>query len=89
MDQPTVQRSRTVSPPRLLAVCACAWATLLTAGRRISARLAEERGEGVISTAIAVLIIALIGAAMWVALNNIWQGAEQRIQDSVNKIGGG
>lgn len=50
-------------------------------------RLAEEVGEGVISTAIAVLIVALLGAAMWVAFNSIWSDAEERIEDSVNQIG--
>jgi hypothetical protein len=51
-------------------------------------RLAEEVGEGVISTAIAVLIVALIGAAMWVAFSGIWEDAATRIEDSVNQIGG-
>ncbi len=51
-------------------------------------RLAEEAGEGVISTAIAVLIIAVLGAAMWLAFDAIWRDAETQIQDSVNQIGG-
>lgn len=54
----------------------------------VRGRLAEEVGEGVISTAIAVLIVALLGAAMWVAFNELWINAEGRIQDSVNQIGG-
>ncbi len=49
--------------------------------------LAGEVGEGVISTAIAVLIVTLLGAAMWVAFNSIWQDAETRIEESVNQIG--
>lgn len=73
---------------RLLTICARSRAALLSVGSRITGRVTDERGEGVISTAIAVLIIALIGAAMWVAFSNLWQGAEQRIQDSVNQIGG-
>ncbi|MPY72598.1 MAG: hypothetical protein GEU92_21455 [Alphaproteobacteria bacterium] len=73
---------------RLLTIAAGSLAALLAVVRRVTGRLIDERGEGVISTAIAVLIIALIGAAMWVAFNNVWQGAEQRIQDSVNQIGG-
>jgi Flp pilus assembly protein TadG len=32
----------------------------------------DERGEGVISTGIAVLIMALIGAAMWVAFSSVF-----------------
>lgn len=51
-------------------------------------RLREEAGEGVISLAIAVLIIAALGALMWVGFNTIWTQAEGQIQDSVNEIGG-
>ena len=64
------------------------WLAVGCARRRAQDRLAEEVGEGVISTAIAVLIIALLGAAMWVAFDQLWAGAETRIQDSVNDIGG-
>ena len=53
------------------------------------ARCRGERGEGVISTAIAVLIIAFIGAAMWVAFNSIWNDSEDRIRDNVEQIGVG
>jgi len=48
----------------------------------------DDRGEGVISTAIAVLITAFIGAAMWVAFDRIWSGAEANIEGEVNLIGG-
>jgi hypothetical protein len=48
---------------------------------------ANERGEGVISAAIAVLIVAFIGAAMWVAFNSIWNDSEDRIRDNVEQIG--
>jgi hypothetical protein len=50
-------------------------------------RLRDERGEGVISTAIAVLVVAFIGAAMWVAFNSIWNDSEDRIRDNVEDIG--
>lgn len=50
-------------------------------------RLRDERGEGVISTAIAVLIVAFLGAAMWVAFNSIWQSSETSIRDNVEQIG--
>ena len=43
----------------------------------------DERGEGVISTAIAVLIVAFLGAAMWVAFNSIWQGSEDNIRTNI------
>ena len=52
-------------------------------------RLGDDRGEGVISTAIAVLIVAFIGAAMWVAFNSIWTDAEGNIQREVGSIGAG
>ncbi len=54
-----------------------------TTGRRFDG----DRGEGVISTAIAVLIIAFIGAAMWVAFNGIWTDAEANIEREVGNIG--
>jgi hypothetical protein len=54
---------------------------------RFWSRLADERGEGVISLAIAVLVIAALGAVMWVSFSGIWENAEGRIQDSVNQIG--
>ncbi len=47
----------------------------------------QEAGEGVISTAIAVLIMAFIGAAMWVAFNAVFEGAEQDITEQVGRIG--
>jgi hypothetical protein len=47
----------------------------------------NDRGEGVISTAIAVLVVAFIGAAMWVAFNSIWNDSEDRIRDNVEDIG--
>ena len=46
-----------------------------------------ERGEGVISAAIAVLIMAFLGAAMWVGFNAIWGDAEENIGDQVDQIG--
>ena len=46
-----------------------------------------ERGEGVISAAIAVLIVAFLGAAMWVAFDAIWTDAESNIKTQVGNIG--
>jgi hypothetical protein len=53
-----------------------------------SGRLLGDRGEGVISSAIAVLIVAFIGAAMWVAFDQIWTDAEANIETQVGTIGG-
>jgi len=52
------------------------------------ARLTGERAEGVISAAIAVLIVAFLGALMWVGFQQIWTNAEQQTNDQVNQIGG-
>ncbi len=46
-----------------------------------------DRGEGVISTAIAVLITAFIGAAMWAAFTTLWGNAETDITNQMNSIG--
>ena len=63
------------------------WArTLPTALRRY------EAGEGVISTAIAVLIMAALGAAMWVGFNALWNDTNDRTQEQIDLIapaGGG
>ena len=46
----------------------------------------EQRGEGVVSTAIAVLIMALIGAAMWAVFSGVFDRASTQIEDSVSEI---
>ena len=50
-------------------------------------RLGDERGEGVISTAIAVLIMALIGLLMWTVFQRVFNDAGTRIETNVNDIG--
>jgi ABC-type Na+ efflux pump permease subunit len=47
-----------------------------------------QAGEGVISAAIVVLIMALLGAAMWAAFNGIFTSATTEIQNTVDSIGG-
>jgi len=49
----------------------------------------DEAGEGVISTAIAVLIMAFLGAAMWVGFNEIWGDARDQTAEQINNIGAG
>ena len=49
---------------------------------------AAQRGEGVISTAIAVLIISLLGAAMWAAFKTVFDGATDNVGSAVGSIGG-
>jgi hypothetical protein len=53
----------------------------------VRARFADEVGEGVISTAIAVLIMALIGLAMWQVFSRVFNDAGQRVESNVNNIG--
>lgn len=47
----------------------------------------DDRGEGVISAAIAVLIMAGIGALMWVGFKAIWEDTETNTKDKVAEIG--
>ncbi len=46
-----------------------------------------DRGEGVISSAIAVLVMALLGALMWVAFKAIFADASARTSTQVGQIG--
>ena len=50
-------------------------------------RLAGDRGEGVISTAIAVLIMAFLGAAMWIGFHQMWQTTSTTTNNKVEQIG--
>ena len=63
------------------------FATLRGRAAGVITPLGSDRGEGVISAAIAVLIIALLGAAMWVAFSGMMEGATGRIETSVESIG--
>ena len=47
----------------------------------------NDRGEGVISAAIAVLIMAAIGSLMWVGFRAIWVEAEANTREKVAEIG--
>lgn len=60
--------------------------------RTLAAELADrlvrdEAGEGVISTAIAVLIMAALGALMWVGFKAIWGDASTKTTEQINTIG--
>ena len=63
--------SRTFRPPR----------------RTRTPRVGGDRGEGVISVAIAVLIMAFLGAAMWVGFQSMWQSTSSKTSDKVAEIG--
>ena len=55
-------------------------------GRRLHVK-PDERGEGVISAAIAVLVMAFIGVAMWVAFSTTFSHAAKHVDNQVNCIG--
>jgi hypothetical protein len=62
-----------------------------SASRRPRARTGRrrgERGEGVISTAIAVLIVALLGVALWTGFSAMVKGATDRTAEQLEQIGG-
>ena len=54
-------------------------------GHRLSS---DERGEGVISAAIAVLVMAFLGVLMWAAFKGIFTKAAANTDRQVTEIGG-
>lgn len=58
------------------------WLRSLTTGL-----VKDESGEGVISAAIAVLIMAALGALMWVGFQQIWGNASTQTNNQITKIG--
>lgn len=51
-------------------------------------RRRSERAEGVISTAIAVLIVAFLGIALWTGFDAMMNSATERTRTQVEQIGG-
>jgi hypothetical protein len=47
----------------------------------------DERGEGVISAAIAVLIMAFLGALMWVVFKDMFSSTTAKTKGQVDLIG--
>ena len=65
-----------------------AWVWQHTARTWLMGRLEhDEAGEGVISAAIAVLIMAFLGVAMWVAFKATLKGATTNVNHQVSNIG--
>ena len=61
---------------------------LLSAWRVARTRvIRDDRGEGVISAAIAVLVMAFLGAGMWVAFNTVFHHAADKTTQQVDIIG--
>ena len=52
-----------------------------------AARRQDERGEGVISMAIAVLIVAFLGVALWLAFKGFADDTERTLDEQVDQIG--
>lgn len=46
-----------------------------------------DRGEGVISASIAVLVMAFLGALMWVGFQQMWETTETNTRTQVEQIG--
>jgi hypothetical protein len=63
------------------------WVAVEVTRFAVRRRLTDERGEGVISTAIAVLIMALIGLLMWTVFQRVFNNAGDKIESNVNNIG--
>ncbi|MGI8711235.1 MAG: hypothetical protein ACR2LA_09615 [Acidimicrobiales bacterium] len=59
----------------------------LSAQDRLDRLRADERGEGVISAAIAVLVMAFLGAAMWLAFKGMFSKTTDNTRDQVDQIG--
>ncbi|HVM04983.1 MAG TPA: hypothetical protein VM242_07420 [Acidimicrobiales bacterium] len=58
-----------------------------TARAALWSRLAEdERGEGVISTAIAVLVMAFLGVLMWQLFSATLVDSNTNVNDKLNEI---
>jgi hypothetical protein len=47
----------------------------------------DDRGEGVVSAAIVVLIMAAIGALMWVGFQSMWTDIEGKTNDKISEVG--
>ena len=55
--------------------------------RAAADRLEAERGEGVISMALAVLLVAFLGVALWLAFEGFASDTEKTLEDQVDKLG--
>jgi hypothetical protein len=73
---------------RVYVLTASTWvATRHRAGVLRARSRSDDRGEGVVSAAIVVLIMAAIGALMWVGFRMMWTNIEQDTNDKISEIG--
>ena len=59
-----------------------------TVRREVKLRFLDERGEGVISMAIAVLVIAALGAVMIGIFTDVGRAAGKQAEESIANLGG-
>lgn len=62
------------------------WSALCAFGGAARRRLASEVGEGVISTVIAILIVAVLGVAVWGGAQTLMQRAQQQAENQIQQI---
>ena len=63
-------------------------ATTISARHRTANRIGlDERGEGVISAAIAVLVIAVVGGLMFAAFKELFNSTSEKAKSAVGQIG--
>ncbi len=72
-----------------LAVTTCRHLGLMQARvqRAVRQRIEDDRGEGVISMAIAILIVAFLGVAMWTAFKGFAGNAAKEAESQIKKVG--
>jgi hypothetical protein len=59
-----------------------------TLTRDLRSRIDDQRGEGVISAAIAVLVMAFLGVAMYKAFQGMFQDTADKTTNQIDQIGG-
>ncbi len=52
----------------------------------IKSRIGNDRGEGVISMAIAILVVAALGVAMFTVFQNVGDAAGKKAEDQIDQI---
>ena len=68
----------------LLRVLVCLHVVRYTLSQRVAK---DEAGEGVISAAIAVLVMAFLGVLMWKLFQGTLSDANDNVNDQINQIG--
>lgn len=53
----------------------------------VPVRRLDDRGEGVVSAAIVVLIMAALGALMWVGFRTMWTDIEADTNERISEVG--